>query len=82
MASKIDWSTSGGLCQNSTGNPRNSLRPALRLAESVDLKGLFALQDALLRFRAMLSTPVNAQLLLEDVLLQWLEALKRKPSTV
>ncbi len=47
-------------------NPVASDNPDLaqdlrRLAESVDLKSLFALQDALLRFRAMLSTPVNPQ---------------------
>lgn len=49
-----------------------------RLAESLDLETLFWLRERLVERRLLPSTTVNRQLLLEDVLLGWLEARDRR----
>ncbi len=46
-----------------------------------DLRALFALEDKMIHYRRMLGGSLNAQLLLEDVLLTWAHTFTRKPTT-
>lgn len=48
-----------------------------RLAKGVELGQLFELQDALVAAQRQLETPVNTQLLLEDLFLRWMDAARK-----
>lgn len=52
-----------------------------KAAEDIDLNRLFELQDKMIQYRRMLSGSLNAQLLLEDILLSWAQAFELKSTT-
>ncbi len=47
--------------------------PLKALSQQLELKGLYQLYDLLLLSRQRLDTPINKQLLLEEILIQWSE---------
>lgn len=78
----VDWQTSWlqdairiRLAGEDTGLVNMDMARGLRrLAESLDLETLFGLRDRLIEARRLLGGTVNRPMLLEDILLAWLQA--------